>query len=158
MFYLERTWENLSKQERYQLRQEKLKPLMQEFFNWCEKNKTTVLPGSKLGKAINYTLKHQETFEHILLDGNLELSNNKAERAVKSLVMGRKNWLFSQSFRGATVSGIILSLIKTAKRNKLDPEKYLNYLLQKLPNEEILESDALEAYLPWQEKIQASCK
>ena len=50
---------------------------MQEFFNWCEKNKTTVLPGSKLGKAINYTLKHQETFEHILLDGNLELSNNK---------------------------------------------------------------------------------
>lgn len=158
MFYLEQTWENLSKQERYQLRQEKLKPLMQEFFNWCEKNKTTVLPGSKLGKAINYTLKHQETFEHILLDGNLELSNNKAERAVKSLVMGRKNWLFSQSFRGATASGIILSLIETAKRNKLDPEKYLNYLLQKLPNEEILESDALEAYLPWQEKIQASCK
>ena len=45
MFYLEQTWENLSKQERYQLRQEKLKPLMQEFFNWCEKNKTTVLPG-----------------------------------------------------------------------------------------------------------------
>ena len=158
MFYLERTWENLSKQERYQLRQEKLKPLMQEFFNWCEKNKTTVLPGSKLGKAINYTLKHQETFEHILLDGNLELSNNKAERAVKSLVMGRKNWLFSQSFKGATVSSIILSLIETAKRNKLDLEKYLNYLLQKLPNEEILESDALEVYLPWQEKIQASCK
>ena len=93
MFYLERTWENLSKQERYQLRQEKLKPLMQEFFNWCEKNKTTVLPGSKLGKAINYTLKHQETFEHILLDGNLELSNNKAERAVKSLVMGRNTKL-----------------------------------------------------------------
>ena len=93
MFYLEQTWENLSKQERYQLRQEKLKPLMQEFFNWCEKNKTTVLPGSKLGKAINYTLKHQETFEHILLDGNLELSNNKAERAVKSLVMGRNTKL-----------------------------------------------------------------
>ena len=89
MFYLERTWENLSKQERYQLRQEKLKPLMQEFFNWCEKNKTTVLPGSKLRKAINYTLKHQETFEHILLDGNLELYNNKAKRAVISLVMGR---------------------------------------------------------------------
>ena len=104
MFYLEQTWENLSKQARYQLRQEKLKPLMQEFFNWCEKNKTTVLPGSKLGKAI------------------------------------------------------ILSLIETAKRNKLDPGKYLNYLLQKLPNEEILDSETLEAYLPWQEKIQINCK
>ncbi|MFJ6920774.1 MAG: transposase, partial [Lactobacillus crispatus] len=104
------------------------------------------------------TLKHQETFEHILLDGNLELSNNKAERAVKSLVMDRKNWLFSQSFRGATVSGIILSLIETANRNKLDPEKCLNYLRQKLPNEEILDSETLEAYLPWQEKIQKNCK
>lgn len=108
---------------------------MQEFFNWCENNKTTILPGSKLGRAINYTLKHRATFEHVLLDGNLELSNNKAERAVKSLFMGRKNWLFSQSFKGATASGIILSLIETAKKKGLDPEKYLNYLLQKLPNE-----------------------
>lgn len=111
-----------------------------------------------MGKAINYTLKHQETFKHVLLDGNLELSNNKAERAVKSLVMGRKTWLFSQSFEGATASGIILSLIETAKRNELDPEKYLNYLLQKLPNEEILDSKTLEAYLPWQEKVQNNCK
>lgn len=84
-----------------------------------------------MGRAINYTLKHQDTFEHVLLDGNLELSKNKAERAVKSLVMGRKNWLFSQSFKGATANGIILSLIETAKRNGLDPEKYLNYLLRK---------------------------
>lgn len=158
MFYLKQIWENLSKQERYQLRQEKIRPLMQEFFDWCENNKTTILPGSKLGRAINYTLKHQDTFEHVLLDGNLELSNNKAERAVKSLVMGRKNWLFSQSFKGATASGIILSLIETAKRNGLDPEKYLNYLLQKLPNEKILNSETLEAYLPWQENIQVNCK
>ena len=68
--------------------------------------------------------------------------------------MGRKNWLFSQSFTGAKASGIILSLIETAKANGLDPEKYLKYLLQKLPNEESLNSDKLEAYLPWQEKIQ----
>lgn len=131
---------------------------MQKFFDWCGNNKTTILPGSKLRRAINYTLKHQATFEHVLLDGNLELSNNKAERAVKSLVIGRKNWLFSQSFKGATASGIILSLIETAKRNGLDPEKYFNYLLQKLPNEEILNSKILEAYLPWQENIQVNCK
>ena len=65
-----------------------------------------------------------------------------AERAVKSLVMGRKNWLFSQRFASAQTSGIILSLIETAKRHGLDPEKYLNYLLQKLPNEESLNSEA----------------
>ena len=98
------------------------------------------------------------SYVHVLLDSDLELSNNKFERAVKSLVMGCKNWLFSQSFKGATASGIILSLIETAKRNGLDPEKYLNYLLQKLPNEEILNSATLEAYLPWQEKVQRNCK
>lgn len=94
----------------------------------------------------------------MLLDGRLELSNNKAERAVKSLVIGHKNWLFSQSFIGAQASGIILSLIETAKRHELDPEKDLNYLLQKLPNEEVLNSVTLETYLPWQTKIQKMCK
>lgn len=158
MFYLEQTWEALNKQERCRLRQEKLKPLMKEFFNWCRQNKATVLPGSKLGKAISYSLKHQETFENVLLDGHLELSNNKAERAVKSLVMGRGHWLFSQSFAGAKASGIILSLIETAKRNGLDPEKYLKYLLEKLPNEKDLESNTLEAYLPWQKEVKILCK
>lgn len=158
MFQLEKAWELLSDENRYQARQEKLKPLFKKFFDWCKKNESTILPGSKLGRAINYALKHQATFENVLLDGRLELSNNKAERAVKSLVMGRKNWLFSQSFEGATASGIILSLLETAKRNGLDPEKYLNYLLQKLPNEEILNSETLEAYLPWQEKVQTICK
>lgn len=132
-----------------------LKPLLEEFFDWCRKQ---TLPGIKLGRAISYALKHQETFEHMLLDGRLELSNNKAERAVKSLVMERKNWLFSQSFEGAQASGIILSLIETAKRHELDPEKDLNYLLQKLPNEEVLNSVTLETYLPWQTKIQKMCK
>lgn len=158
MFYLEQTWEALNKQERCRLRQEKLKPWMKEFFNWCRQIKATVLPGSKLGKAISYSLKHQETFENVLLDGHLELSNNKAERAVKSLVMGRRNWLFSQSFAGAKASGIILSLIETAKRNGLDPEKYLKYLLEKLPNEKDLESNTLEAYLPWQKEVKIFCK
>lgn len=85
-----------------------------------------------------------------MLDGHLELSNNKAERAVKSLVMGRRNWLFSQSFAGAKASGIILSLIETAKRNGLD--------LEKLPNEKDLESNTLEAYLPWQKEVKILCK
>ncbi|WP_155833176.1 transposase domain-containing protein [Lactobacillus hamsteri] len=64
------------------------------------------------------------------------ISNNKTERAVKSLIMGHN----SKSFKGAAANGIILSLIETAKRNELDPEKYLNYLLQKLPNKDILNS------------------
>ena len=94
-----------------------------------------------------------------LLDGRLVLSNNLAERAIKTLVIGRKNWLFSQSFNGAKSSAIILSLIETAKRNDLDPEKHLKYLLYKLPNESTLtDKEALSAYLPWTKQVQASCR
>ena len=76
MFCLEKAWESLDCQARYQARQEELQPLMQEFFDWCRRNKATVLPGSKLGKAINCTLKHQEFFEH----GNLELSTTRPNK------------------------------------------------------------------------------
>lgn len=150
MFTLESSWENLSNEERYQRRQEELKPLFEEFFDWCRNNQPMILPGSKLGKAIAYALNHEETFKNVLLDGKLVLSNNQAERAIKTLVIGRKNWLFSQSFEGAQTSAIILSLIETAKRNSLDPEKYIEYLLDNLPNEETLtDKKALSAYLPW---------
>lgn len=158
-FTLESSWENLSNEERYQRRQRELKPLFEEFFDWCRNNQPLVLPGSKLGKAVAYALNHEETFKNVLLDGKLVLSNNQAERAIKTLVIGRKNWLFSQSFEGAQTSAIILSLIETAKRNNLDPEKYIEYLLDKLPNEETLtDKERLSAYLPWTKEVQEACK
>ena len=78
-------------------------------------------------------------------DGRLELSNNRAERAVKEIVMGRKNGLFLQSSTGAKSMAIILSILETA----MDQFKYINYLLDKLPNEpSLLDNQCLEAYLP----------
>ena len=109
---------------------------MDDFFNWCRNQ--AVLPGSKLGTAIEYSLNYETTFRTVLSDGDLVLSNNMAERAMKTLVMGRKNWLFSQSFEGAKSTAVILSLLETAKRHGLDAEKYMNYLLEHLPNEETL--------------------
>ena len=157
MFGLESSWEKLSVEERLKKRQEELKPLMENFFYWCRSQ--AVLSGSKLGRAIDYSLKYEETFKTILKDGNLVLSNNRAERAIKSLVMGRKNWLFSQSFEGAKATAIIMSLLETAKRHGLDSEKYITYLLTHLPNEETLaKREVLEAYLPWAEVVQENCK
>lgn len=157
MFSLEASWAELPSAERLCKRKERLAPLMTTFFDWCRNQ--SVLPGSKLGRAITYALKYEETFKTVLTDGSLVLSNNLAERAIKGLVMGRKNWLFSQSFEGAKSSAIILSLLETAKRNGLDSEKYLTYLLEKLPNEESFAKKAvLEAYLPWSETVQADCK
>ena len=75
------------------------------------------------------------------------------------MVIGRKNWLFSQSFEGAQSSAIIMTLLETAKRNGLDSEKYINYLLTNLPNEDTLEkNEILEAYLPWNKNIQETCR
>ena len=90
-------------------------------FNWCRKQ--TVLQGSKLGRSIiTYALNYEETFKTVLEDGRLVLSNNLAERALKSLVMGRKNCLFSQSFEGSKSSAVIMSLLETAKRHGLNYE------------------------------------
>lgn len=112
LFRLEREWEALSAEERLDNRQAELAPLMDEFFDWCRQQ--AVLPGSKLGTALKYSLTYESTFRTLLSDGHLVLSNNMAERAIKALVMGRKNWLFSQSFEGAK---------STAKRYGLDSEK-----------------------------------
>ena len=64
-------------------------------------------------------MKHMDKFMNVLKDGRLELSNNRAERAVKEIVMGRKNWLFSQSSTGAKAMAIIMSILETAKQNIL---------------------------------------
>lgn len=130
---------------------------MTTFFDWCREQ--VVLSGSKLGLAIAYSLKHERTFRTVLEDGHIVLSNNMAERAIKSLVMGRKNWLFSQSFEGAKAAAIIMSLLETAKRHGLNSEKYISYLLDRLPNEETLaKREVLEAYLPWAKKVQTNCQ
>ena len=73
--------------------------------------------------------------------------------------MGRRNWIFSQSYHGAKSVVIILSIIKTGERNGLDPLKYMQYLLENLPNEPNLhDQEALQAYLPWANEVQAACK
>lgn len=159
MFTLENSWETLPNEERYQEQQKELKPLFEEFFDWCKNNQQMVLTGSKLGKAIAYALNHDETFKKVLLDGKLILSNKHAERALKMLVIGRKNQVFSQSFKYVQSSAIILILIETATSNNLDPEKHIEYLRDKLPNEETLtDKERLSAYLPWTKEVQKVCK
>ena len=76
-FQLEQEWDTLPVEVQHQKRQEEIKPIMDEFFDWCREH--SVLPGSKLGKAIEYSLKYESIFRTILEDGNLVLSNNLAE-------------------------------------------------------------------------------
>ena len=96
-------------------------------------NSVSTAPKSSLGKALHYLREQWPYLIRYLEDGRLELSNNRAERSIKPFVMGRKNWLFSNTPAGAQASAVIYSLIETAKENGLDPYRYLLWVLKQAP-------------------------
>ena len=93
-----------------------------------------------------------------LLDGRLEIDNNRCERSIKPFVIGRKGWLFSNTPKGAKTSAIIYSIVETAKENKLKPFEYLKYLLDTIPNIDINNPNELDKLLPWSDTIPVDCK
>ncbi|MCL2632571.1 MAG: IS66 family transposase [Coriobacteriia bacterium] len=129
LFLLEREFANLDFTERYQRRKELSEPIALSFFKWAEQVKA--LPRSLVGKAIHYAKEQRIWLMNVFLDGRLELSNNRAERSIKPFVLGRKNWTFSNTPRGADASAVIYSIVETAKENDLRVHDYLEYLLEK---------------------------
>ena len=123
-------------------------PLAQELFAWARS--ANALPQSLLGKAIHYALQQQPYLMNVFLDGRLELSNNLAERSIKAFVIGRKNWLFSNSPKGAQSSSVIYSIIETAKENGLKPFEYLEYVFTAMPNGAASDIDKV---LPWSQDL-----
>ena len=119
-------------EERYKQRQERAKPLLDALLAWAETKKAA--PKSALGKALHYLQEQWPYLMRYLEDGRLEVSNNRAERSIKPFVMDRKNFLFANTPNGAQGSAIIFSLIETAKKNGLDPYRYLVWVRQSAPN------------------------
>ena len=121
--------QSLSFQKWYQARLELSKPVAEKFFTWAkteyEKNP---VPKSMLGAALTYAVNQEDWLMNVFLDGRLELSNNRAERAVRPFVVGRKNWLFSNTPKGADASAAVYSIVETAKANGLRPFPYLRLL------------------------------
>lgn len=118
---------NMTLEERYQKRLEKQKPLLEAFFDWVES--ISVSEKSALGRARIYALGQKEYVLNVYKDKRLELNNNRAERTVKPFVIGRKNWLFANTPKGAEDSAILYSLVETAKETGVDPYQYLVYAL-----------------------------
>ena len=130
LYRLETQIKEKSIQERYDIRQQKALPLLAQFKTWLDKSANQVLPKTKLGEAIQYCLNQWEKLQRYTLDGRLSIDNNRAERAIKPFVLGRKAWLFSQTARGANTSAILYSIVETAKANGLTPADYLTYVLE----------------------------
>jgi len=123
----------LSGEQLLRLRQEKAKPICNDFFKWLSKKSLHVVPKSLLGKAVNYTLNQWNRLLVYLDHPAMTPDNNQAENAIRPFVIGRKNWIFSGTPDGASASAALYSLIETAKANGLEPYKYLRYLFEKVP-------------------------
>lgn len=158
LFVIESKLSDEAPDKRHKLRQEQSKPVLDAFSAWLLSKKKQVLPKSSLGQAITYCLNQWDKLVVYLQDGRLEISNNRGERAIKPFVIGRKNWLFNNSPKGATASAIIYSVIETAKANNLSPFQYLQYLFEKLPNIDVEDTDQIDQLLPWSNHLPDVCK
>ena len=145
LYRIETEIKDKTAQEKLQARQKKAKPLLEKYKIWLEKSALQVPPKSVLGKAIAYNLRQWRKLVRYIEDGNLNIDNNRAERAIKPFVIGRKNWLFSNTANGANASAILYSLMETAKANGLVPFDYLKYLFEELPKA----PEDIDYLLPW---------
>lgn len=91
-------------------------------------------------------------------DGRLEISNNRGERAIKPVVIGRKNFLFCNTPRGARASAIVYSIVETTKENGLNPYEYLKYVFQMLPNVDVGNPARIDELLPHSSSLPTSCR
>lgn len=151
-------WDNLSPDERKEQRLAVLKPLLDAFFAFIEEEKQLVLPKCTYGEAVKYTYNQKEKVYNALLDGRLEIENQKAERTVKPFVIGRKNWLFANTPGGANVSCVDYSIVKTAKLNSLNTYEYIKYLSETLPQINVYDLKELDQLLPWSKTLPDKCR
>jgi len=157
LFALERAFAELGPEERFEKRRERSTPLLDEFFTWAISLKAT--PKTGIGKAVYYALSQRQYLERYLLDGRLEISNNRAERSIKPFVMGRKAWLFANTPDGAKASAILYSIVETAKENGLNPYEYLIYIFKNAPNWDVSnDPDALTRLLPDSSMLPHTCR
>ena len=157
LFHLENQMKHLTPEDRYTKRLELEKPVLEAF--WCWLDSVNALKGSALGKAVTYAQNQKPYMENYLLDGRCALSNNAAENAIRPFTVGRKNWLFADTPKGATASAAIYSIIETAKANGLNVYTYLEFLLMWMPDTDWHNHpEDLEDLMPWSEMAQSICK
>ena len=141
---------DLEPEQKKAQRQALSRPVLDDLKGWLETNSQRVPKDSLTWIAINYTLNQWDSLIGYCEDGRLNISNALAENAIRPFAVGRRNWLFSDTPRGARASATCYSLIETAKANGLEPYAYLHHVLQHIATAATLEK--IEALLPWNTK------
>lgn len=159
LYKIEELIRNQSPEERYAERQKQSKPLLEAFFGWLHTLEGSVNRSSKIGEAVLYALNQEKYLKAYLEDGHLSIDNSAAERAVKNFAIGRRNWLFSKSIKGAEASATVYSITETALLNGLKPYDYVAYILERMKDLGPFPSkEDLQQLLPWSESIPESCR
>ena len=152
LFEVEKTLEDLPADERLAQRRLLSRPIVDEYYAWLN---TIFKPSGKLEKAVTYSVNQREYLCAFLDHGEIEISNNQVENAIRPIVVGRKNWLFCDTQAGANASVIVFTVLETAKANGLNPEAYLMHLLTVLPERFAAHPKAsVDDLMPWNGEIQ----
>jgi transposase len=146
LFGIEREINGRSAEERLMVREERAKPLVAELEAWLRVQHERVSRKSETGKALAYAFNHWKALTRFLGDGRICLSNNAAERALRGIAVGRRNWTFAGSDRGGERAAAVYTLIETAKLNGVDPQAWLADVLARLPDHPVRRINEL---LPW---------
>ena len=153
LFELERQFEELTAEERLMQRKEKSGPVFEAYWTWLN---TIPRPTGKLKDAVTYAQNQKAHLCAFLEHGEIEISNNQVENAIRPFVIGRKGWLFADTSQGAEASAIIYSLMETAKANSLRLDDDLLHLLSVLPERAEQRKDfEIDDLLPWSEEMKS---
>lgn len=157
LFEYERRYreKGLSYKQIYNRRLKDQKPVVEAFLAWLDKQSAP--NGSRLARAFTYARNQRGYMMTYLEDGHCSISNNLSENAIRPVTVGRRNWLFCDSTDGADASMMVYSLLETAQANNLNPQKYLEFLLEARPNTGMSDEE-LDALAPWSQRAHECCK
>ena len=154
LYKVEELIRNKTPEERHEERQKQSRPVVDALFEWLHSMEDSVDRSSLIGDAILYTLNQEPYLHRYLDDGHLSIDNNSAERAIKNFAVGRRNWLFAKSIRGADASAIVYSVTETALQNGLKPYVYLTYVLDQIRQMgSFPKPEELDRLLPWSDDL-----
>jgi len=146
LYRVERETAAMSATERHRIRHERSRPIVEQIRDWLDESVGSVPPKSLTGKALGYLDKQWPKLVRYLEDGRLRMDTNLVENAIRPFVVGRKNWLFADTVRGAEASANLYTVIETAKANGIEPYAYLRHIFAELPKATMLED--IGALLP----------
>ena len=159
IYHAEHRIEDLPPEKHLKMRKELVKDLVDDFFTWVKEVRDTTDSQSATGQGFTYVLNQEKYLRAFLDNPDIPLDNNTAERAIRPVTLGRKNWVIIDTIKGADASAMIYSIVETAKANNLRTYDYLNYLLEELPKCMVgTKIEIPDRLLPWSDELPKSIR